>query len=351
MLFLREFWQRRRQFYLSILSNFLAILLLLTVSDLSALLLQGIESRLAGMSLDVSCLQYLKEADYEDCENRLIENCKVSLYSRYCLYHGEEHDLAYCRDLSRLFDLEFLLGRFFSEQQVINNENVAVLGHEVWLDLGCPAVNESFSLNGAQFMVCGVLKQGYENIWLSGDDIIFLPLGYLDEADEVRLFFRSDGGYLDDLLDETLGEDGYLLIRQAMLKKSFSQLLKQGQAILLALSLFCLLISLLGMVNHTLSSLKGRYREIGIKKALGAEEGDIIRQFLLEALLIMLISSLSALLTETAVMKAASLMSSSQLTADRRYSFLLWVIPAGCLCCLYPAYRAGKVSIMEAIRN
>ena len=351
MLFLREFFQRRRQFALSIFNNFLAITLLLTVSVFSDVLLRGMENQLQKMSLQVSCLQYLNTEEAEMVNENFIERYEIREYSEFFLTDEENYQIACCRDLSGLFDLEFHFGRFFNDLQLANNENAAVLGYGAWQDLDCPVPGESFSLNGAEFVVQGVIEEGYENVWFNADEMIFLPLDYLDEAQESRLFFLSEQVYFDDYLNEVLGKDNYLLIQQKMLKNSFMQISRQGRNILLAISAFSLVISLLGMVNHTLSSLKGRCREIGIKKALGADERDIVVQFLLEALLIMLVSSLGAVMAEELIMKTAGLLTSGEFAADRHYGVLLWVIPAGCLCCLYPAYKAGKISVSEAIRN
>ncbi len=351
MLFLREFIARRRQFLLSIFNNFLAITLLLTVNAFSDVLLKGMEGQLEKMSLQVSCLQYVSTEDAERVNENFIERYDIRKYSEFFLINEENYQIACCRDLSKLFDLEFHFGRFFNDLQLANNESAAVLGYNAWRNLGSPALGETFCLNGAEFTAQGVIEEGYENIWFSADEMIFLPLGYLDEAKESRLFFLSEQVYFDDYLNEVLGEDNYLLIQQKLLKNSFLKLVRQGRSILLVISGFSLVISLLGMVNHTLSSLKGRCREIGIKKALGADEKDIVRQFLLEALLIMLVRSLGGVLAEELIMKTAGLLTSGEFAADRHYGILLGVIPAGCLCCLYPAYKAGRISVSDAIRN
>ncbi|MBQ6654422.1 MAG: ABC transporter permease [Erysipelotrichaceae bacterium] len=351
MLFLKEFRQRRRHFFLSIFNNFLAISLLLVVNVFSSALLEGMEQQLDKMSLQVSCLNYPSGADAEVCSLNLVERYGLKRYSEFYLKDEEGFQLAFCRDLSRLFSLEFHLGGFFNDRQVAVNENAAVLGYQIWQDFGCPALGESFSLRGAQFILEGVLREGYENICFISDRMIFLPLGYREDADEARLFFISDQAYLDDYLDEMLGKDNYLLIQQKLLKSSFTAIMKQGKSILMILSAFSLVISLLGMMNQTLSSLKGRYREIGIKKALGAGEADIIRQFLLEALLIMLASCLAAMAAEELIIKTASLFSLVGADADRHHEVIIWIVPVGCAFCLYPAYKAGQVSVMEAIRH
>ncbi len=353
MLLVSEFWQRRRHFFLSILSNFLALFLLLSVSSLSSLLEKGLERQLTSLSLEVSCLQFLSsETDAETISHDLVERYGITRFSEFWLRHEDSFDLAFCRDLSGLFKIKLYCGHFFTDQQVINNENVAVLGHEIWKMLGSPAPGEVISLDGALFEVSGVLDPEWENLYFSGDEMIFLPIGYRQDPQESRLYFICERPYYADYLDEAVGQGNYLLIRQKMLKSSFSQIIRQGRIILVLLSGFALIISLLGMMNHTLSSLQGRYREIGIKKALGASEQDIIRQFLLEGFLIMVISSLAALLANEMIMKTVSLLGSLEPQTDRHeYAVLLWVIPAGCLFCLYPAYKAGKVSIAQAIRN
>ncbi len=353
MFLLSEIWQRRRQFSLSILSNYLALFLLLAVSTLSRALMQTLEGRLEQMSLQVSCLQYLdQKVDERTLSAGLAERYHISRYSEFRICHRDEYDLVYCRDLSVLFPLDFQLGGFFTDHQVANNENAAVLGHEIWQDLGCPLPGEEINIDGAWFSVSGVLTNDTENIYFSADELIFLPLDYCRDYQESRLFFISDVPYLSDWLDEVLGEDNYLLIRQKMLKTSFSRLLRQGQAILMTLSLFALIISLLGMVNHMLSSLPTRCREIGIKKAIGARDSDIFFQFILEAQLVMLISSLGAAASNEVLMKTVSLLGLFEPGTDRSvYRIFLMVIPAGCALCFYPAVKAAKISISQAIRH
>ena len=89
MLFLKEFRQRRRHFFLSIFNNFLAISLLLVVNVFSSALLEGMEQQLDKMSLQVSCLNYPSGADAEVCSLNLVERYGLKRYSEFYLKDEE----------------------------------------------------------------------------------------------------------------------------------------------------------------------------------------------------------------------------------------------------------------------
>jgi len=341
MLFLREFYQHRRLYLLNILSTSLALSLLLSVNVFSYRLLNGLKEEMNQTGLSVNCLQ-LNQPGKERELRAFIKEYRIR---DYVLFHQKEHDtvqIGYGDGLDRLFVLNFKKGSF----RIYG----AVLGYEAWKYYGFPQLGENIEIDGAVFQVAGILEKNCDNLYFNCDEMVFLPGCYNPQGSYERLFFNSERHYFRDYLDQQFGQDGYVLLQQKTLQRSLSSLTSLASRILSALALFCVFISLLSLLTSTLSSLKSRYHEIGIKKALGATDRDIYRQFLAESLLVLLISSLLATAVSALIRKMTGAADDPALLQSECL-YLVLVNFAGLMASLYPAYKASKISIIRAIRH
>ena len=110
-------------------------------------------------------------------------------------------------------------------------------------------------------------------------------------------------------------------------------------------------VAFMGLMNSMLSALPQRMGEIGIKKAFGASEGLIYMQFLMETVVVMLVSgmvSIAAAAIISLLLVRATGFSVSMLSG---ISTVMRLILAGTACGLYPAWKASRITVMEAIRR
>ena len=341
MLFLREFWQHRRLFLLNILSATLALSLLLSVNVFSKRLLNGLQEEMNKTGLSVNCLQLNRPCRADE----LMSFTEEYQIRDYVMFHQMKHDvlqIGYGDGLEKLFVFDFKEGGF--------SISGAVLGQEAWKYYGCPQISENIEIDGAVFQVSGILQKDCDNVYFNCDEMVLLPDCFNPQRSYEQLFFNSERSYFRDYLDRQFGADGYVLLQQKTLQRSLSSLTSLAARILLGLSLFCVFISLLSLLTSTLSSLKSRYHEIGIKKALGASDRDIYRQFIGESLIVLLLSSILSALISVAIRKMTGAADDPAMLQSECF-YLMLVNLCGVLTSLYPAYKASKISVIRAIRN
>ncbi len=201
-------------------------------------------------------------------------------------------------------------GRFFDDSDQSNHSKVAVMGQTVADGLfgkGNNPVGQQVSFNGVRFRIIGLLeKKGSSGIG-DQDDVVIAPLstvrstmvGNVDTYTLIAIQAASR-----EVTDSAQAEAIQILRNTHDLKPGqpldfqiFNQasLLKTGQQAALVFSLLLaavaaisLFVGGIGVMNIMLVTVTERTREIGIRKALGAQRSDILGQFLVEAVLLAL---------------------------------------------------------------
>ena len=120
----------------------------------------------------------------------------------------------------------------------------------------------------------------------------------------------------------------------------------------LALGIVALLAGGIGIMNVTLATIFARVREIGIRRAIGARQGDIVRQFLTEAVMISIVGGLIGIafgFTLSRLIASAAGWSTVVTTSSIVIAFGVSVF-IGLLFGIYPAVQAARLDPIEAIR-
>ena len=208
------------------------------------------------------------------------------------------------------------LGQFISQENVDQRARVAVLGNEVAQKLFAnygPPLGQSVRINGISFEVIGVLPASGQSGFGNPDNNIIVPLSTaqtrLGKAGAFRGSLKVSNVYVqvDDQanMDATSAQITAVLRERHRLgteyKNDFTiqnqaQLLEFGNTLATTLTAFLgsiagvsLLVGGIGVMNIMLVSVTERTREIGIRKAVGAKQRDILLQFLVEAIVLSLI--------------------------------------------------------------
>jgi putative ABC transport system permease protein len=275
-------------------------------------------------------------------------------------------------------------GSFFSEAQQRSGAKVAVLGPLVAQALYGPdpsaALGKTFRINHARFTVVGVLASFGAN----GDNVILMPqgaarssvFGYGYGGDELSSIIvkatstqavkaaeaeivqvlRTNHHVSDPTYDDFQVQD--LGSRVG----TFTQLITLITNFVPAIAGISLLVGGIGVLNIMLVSVTDRTREIGTRKAVGASDGAILGQFVLEATtlaglggligvligvgLILLTKLLIPTLGATGFLSSFEPVLSAWPIAVAFGISLLIGLVAGC----YPAWRAARLNPIEALR-
>ena len=263
-------------------------------------------------------------------------------------------------------------GRFFDDTDEANHSKVVVLGQTVVEHLwnkGFNAVGQEVNFSGVRFRVVGVLeKKGSSGIG-DQDDVAIAPLSTIRDSlvgnvDTYTLIAIQAASR--EVTDSAQAEAIQVLRATHKLKANqpldfqiFNQasLLKTGQQAALVFSLLLaavaaisLFVGGIGVMNIMLVTVTERTREIGIRKALGAQRIDILSQFLVEAVLLALIGGALGVgigvgLAQLQVGPLRPVVSPGSIIVSFVVSALVGVFFGA-----YPANRAAKLTPIEALR-
>ncbi len=264
------------------------------------------------------------------------------------------------------------IGRFFSAQEVKMREKVALLGRTVVKELfgDSNPVGQSIKINLINFKVIGILPEKGGNSFHDQDDTVVIPI----TTAMYRVFGKQ---YIDsifvevispDLLDEAQdvlsktiikqhrlskdNEDSFQIRNMADLKKTLEATTKTMSLLLGAIAAISLLVGGIGIMNIMLVSVTERTREIGLRKAIGANNKDIMVQFLIESVLMSLIGGLSGVLLGWGIATLINVFAGWTVVVSLTSVILATVfsLVVGLIFGVWPARKASQLDPIEALR-
>jgi putative ABC transport system permease protein len=264
-------------------------------------------------------------------------------------------------------------GAFFTDQQNSSLERVAVLGPTVVTDLfgsSTDPIGQKVRIKLIDFRVIGVTKAKGGTGFGNADDQIFVPLftaqRYLAGATNVgsinvqsidQTSLTTVQADITALLLERHkisdpAQADFSILNQADIVATASSVTSTFTMLLAAIAGISLVVGGIGIMNMMLTNVTERTREIGLRKAIGAEKKDISNQFLAEAVALTFTGGAVGItfgwLIAFAVSKFANIATSVSMSSI----LLAFGVSAGIgiVFGYYPARRAAKLSPIEALR-
>lgn len=258
-------------------------------------------------------------------------------------------------------------GRFLTQADLDNRSAVAVIGTDVADTLfgSRDVLDQTVEVGGRNFRIVGVLTHKGDSAMGSQDSRIIVPVTtaqrMLRQTQISQIYASSqNSGTVDAsvrtleafLYHKTRSTDDYTIFSQSSLLSTLNSITGTLTAMLGALAGISLLVGGIGIMNIMLVSVSERTREIGIRKAIGAGRGDILVQFLIEAMLISLSGGvLGLLLGAVGTTLVGRYMDVSMgVTPGVAVFALAFAVAVGVFFGLYPANKASKLRPIDALR-
>ena len=264
-------------------------------------------------------------------------------------------------------------GRFFTDSEIRYRQRVCVLGKTVVDNLfgETEPVGQTVKIKNVGFHVVGVMKEKGASGWRNPDDQVFIPY-----STAMKRVFGED--YLssisiqandDKLIEAAETEVTELLRKQHKIpinkeldfhirnQAEFMETLEESSQtftnMILGIAIVSLVVGGIGIMNIMLVSVTERTKEIGLRKAVGAQRSDILAQFLVESTTLALVGGLVGIGVGIIGAEMVPSIWGWRTVVSLMYAVAAFVVSAlvGVFFGAYPAWKAAKLHPIDALRH
>lgn len=280
--------------------------------------------------------------------------------------------------LSRVLNIQPAEGIFFGDEEIKQRARVAIIGSKVREKLFglSAAIGENIKIKNKNFRIIGVLPPKGQVSIINVDEVVVIPYStaqkdlmginhynsimaeadneeYLTRtANDIKLTLREVHGITDP------SKDDFHVMTQSDIANSAKMITGILTWLLISVAAISLVVGGIGIMNIMFVSVTERTREIGLRKALGATDNNILTQFLLEAVLLTAAGGIIGIMLGAGISYIATLILSQVVSMSWTFTFPLSAALVGIAVStlvglvfgLYPAYKAAHKNPIEALR-
>jgi putative ABC transport system permease protein len=276
--------------------------------------------------------------------------------------------------------LKVVEGRFFTDEDDARSAPVCVLGETAKVNLlgYDSAVGKYVKINDTWLQVVGVLaQQATADSEVEGLEVINRNNMVIAPLNTVMRRFEDNNSYLKDEIDgiyirvvpqsdsiETANVVSAILTATHKDAGDFTVTVPAGlleqrkrtqlifSVVMICIAGISLLVGGIGIMNIMLATVLERTREIGIRRAIGAKQSDIVRQFLTEAVMISIIGGLIGIAFGFTLSRIIATAAGWSTVVTASSVFVAFGVSCGIglLFGIYPAVQAAKLDPIEAMR-
>jgi macrolide transport system ATP-binding/permease protein len=306
-----------------------------------------------------------------------VRNTAPQLDARYQAVYGNRNWSSYVLGTTpphlKMRGWQMQSGRFFTEEEVKSRARVAVLGTTVQRELfdeGVNPVGEYIRVNKISFQVVGVLGTKGASTFGDQDDVIMIPVTtalyrlmgrrFIDRINIEVTDMEALPMTMDRIMEvmkrlhrvPASQEEPFTIRNLAEFQEALMTVTRTMSILLSSIAVISLLVGGIGIMNIMLVSVTERTREIGLRKAIGARRGEIMMQFLVEALAISITGGSIGIALGWGVSAALSTFAEWPTSVSMTAVVLAFGFSGlvGIVFGLWPARKAALLNPIEALR-
>lgn len=281
-------------------------------------------------------------------------------------------------DIFNIYSLDITKGDFFTTEDVIGRSSVVILGQKIVDKLfgNSDPIGENVKIKNKNFRVIGVLAQKGQSPFVNFDEAVIMPYtsvqqyilgiryvqrivlqtGSLNDipavSKDVTLLLRNNHNITDP------SNDDFFIQTQADLVNTLGNITNILTIFLSSVAAISLVVGGVGIMNIMFVSVTERTREIGLRKALGATNKNILVQFLTEAVMLTMTGGMIGILLGAGLSLIAVWSLNKFAGINFTFAFpvggavlgLAVACGIGFIFGIFPARRASLKSPVEALR-
>jgi len=255
----------------------------------------------------------LKQRDLDSVDKlpNIVNSYGIAIGQAVASYRSNQKTIAYFGASATRFEIDqstLKVGRFYTAAEDASGAQVAILGNKIASDLfkQDDPLGKLVKIGSLNFLVIGVYNPS-SGLGGGNDDYIFVPLNtaqkkmlginYLIEAvvqikdlnlsdltaKQIADTVRHNHGITDE------AKDDFAVTTQAQILDIFNTIFNSVTILLIAIAAISLIVGGVGIMNIMYVVVTERTAEIGLRKALGAKNANILQEFLIESVLVTLL--------------------------------------------------------------
>jgi putative ABC transport system permease protein len=271
-------------------------------------------------------------------------------------------------EFQRVRNLFIDIGSYVTQSDVDSKAKVVVLGTKVKEELfgDQNALGQVVMLSDARYRVVGVMQKKGTSLGWDVDDVVFIPVTSGQELFDTDGLFeilastpraedvdRAKAQIKDVLIRRHAHKEDFTIATQGAMLSTMNTILGVLTAVLGGIAGISLLVGGIGIMNIMLVSVRERTREIGIRKAIGARNSDIMAQFLIEAVTLSGVGGVIGILLGVGLALLIPLFVTVLPTSVSAWSIVMafsFSMAVGIFFGVYPARKAALQDPISALR-